>query len=87
MDTHFITQLALSILFLAPGVVLLVGLAFVGALMLVEKAMQHADPLALATPAQATDFVATSNPAPGRIVNALKASMREANTQQRKRNH
>ncbi len=63
MDTNYTTQLFTSILFFAPGALLLAGLAFVGILMAFEKALQPQD---MAT----TDLAA--NPAPGRIVAALK---------------
>ncbi len=81
MDTNYTTQLFLSMLFFAPGVILFVGLAFVGLLMGLEKAFGHRqDALALA-PAAAIDFAAPGNPAPGRIVNSLKASMNQTATQ------
>ena len=74
MDTNFATQLTLSILFLAPGVMLLAGLAFVGLLMLLEKTvLGHAD-LAL-TQGPALDALPTTNPAAGRIVDGLKAAV------------
>ena len=70
MDTNFATQLTLSMLFFAPGILLLAGLAFVGLLMLLEKTVfGHAD-LALAQgPA-----VDAANPAPGHIVEGLKGA-------------
>ncbi len=86
MDTHFLSQLVFSILILAPGVVLLAGLAFLGLLMLLEKALFGRDSnVTLVTAQAAVDLAAGSNPAPGRIVHALKASMNQpvANTQRK----
>lgn len=37
METSYTTQLMLSMLFFAPGIILFAGLAFVGVLMVVEK--------------------------------------------------
>ena len=37
MDSNFTTQLTLSMLFFAPGILLFAGLAFVGVLMILEK--------------------------------------------------
>ncbi len=63
MDTNYTSQLFLSILFFAPGALLLAGLAFVGILMAIEKAFQ---------PLNATMADLARNPAPGRIVATLK---------------
>ena len=70
MDTNFASQFALSILFFAPGVLLLAGLAFVGLLMLLEKTVLGRAELSVAQgPA-----VDVANPAPGRIVEGLKGA-------------
>ena len=76
MDTHYTSQLLLSILFFAPGLVLLVGVAFVAMAGLLEKFMVPAQPALV--PAQvAHDFALSGNPAPGRIVAALKDGLRQ----------
>ncbi len=76
MDTNFTSQLLLSILFFAPGLVVFAGLAFVGLLMLLEKTLANHEPALVLLPAQAAaDFALSGNPAPGRIVTALKQGM------------
>ncbi len=88
MDTHFTSQLFLSILFFAPGMVLFAGVAFVGGLMLLEKAFDHTDTeLELVVPQGAVDFAATGNPGPGRIVNALKTSMNQTDKKPQRKVH
>jgi hypothetical protein len=73
MDTNYTTQLFTSILIFAPGVLLLAGLALVGILMAFEKTVLRGEhdvvqPLHTAM----TVLPQTTNPAPGRIVAALK---------------
>ncbi len=81
MDTTYTTQLLLTALFFAPGVILFAGLAFVGLLMGLEKLFgQRADGLQPLTTA-AVEFAATGNPAPGRIVQALKTAMAQDTAQ------
>ena len=58
MDTHFLSQLVFSILILAPGVVLLAGLAFLGLLMLLEKALFGRDSNVTLVTAQAAQLSA-----------------------------
>ncbi len=71
MDTNYTAQLVLSMLFFAPGIILFVGLAFVGVLMVIEKTAFRANTTANLTQ-QPLDLPQTANPAPGAIVNALK---------------
>lgn len=87
MDTNYTTQLFLSMLFFAPGVILFVGLAFVGILMVLEKTVFKTETNAVLTPATEVDLVEAANPAPGAIVTALKESTKQpAAKQQRKAN-
>ena len=74
MDTNYTTQLFLSMLFFAPGIVLFVGLAFVGLLMAMEKTIFRGQTSQLNLSAQTgnIDFTANANPAPGAIVQGLK---------------
>ena len=73
MDTNFTTQLALSMLFFAPGVLLFAGLAFVGVLMILEKTVFKAQAQQVLTAAKLNlELPATANPVPGPIVTALK---------------
>ncbi len=87
METSYTTQLALSMLFFAPGIVLFVGLAFVGVLMFLEKTVFAAKADVLVDTKQNIELAAAANPAPGPIVTALKESVKEpAAKQQRKAN-
>jgi hypothetical protein len=78
MDTNYTTQLFVSILFFAPGVLLFAGLAFVGILMALEKTFFSGDnqvvkPLGV----KGVDLTTTANPAPGRLVATLKEGAQE----------
>jgi len=85
MDSHYTTQLVLSILFFAPGIVLLAGLAFLGLLMLLEKTvLKGRQAAAPANPAAQGD-TATANPAPGPITAALKSAVAEQHSGVRRR--
>ncbi len=75
MDTNFATQLTLSILFFAPGVALLAGLAFVGLLMLIEKTVLARGDLMVAQGPALDAELPIANPMPGRIVAGLKAAV------------
>ena len=88
MDTNYTTQLFLSMLFFAPGVILFVGLAFVGLLMMLEKTVLRGKADNAATkPQQPIELAQTANPAPGAIVNALQESVAAPTAkQQRKAN-
>ena len=78
MDTNFTSQLALSLLFFAPGIVLFVGLAFVGMLMLLEKTVFKGQSLVNTTNVQKPlEMPQAVNPAPGKIVDGLKESVKE----------
>ena len=83
MDTNFATQLTLSILFFAPGVALLAGLAFVGLLMLLEKTVLGRGDSALAQGPTLDAELPIANPAPGRIVAGLKAAVAQEMQPQR----
>ena len=74
MDSNFTTQLTLSMLFFAPGVLLLAGLAFVGLLMLLEKTVFAKTAMTGMTAPQAK-VTADANPAPGEIVEGLKTAI------------
>lgn len=74
MDSNFTTQLTLSMLFFAPGVLLLAGLAFVGLLMLLEKTVFAKNAATGMTDAKAT-LPTDANPAPGQIVDGLKTAI------------
>ncbi len=85
MDTTFTTQLFLSMLFFAPGVILFVGLAFVGILMVLEKTVFKGQTNATLTATKMpTDLTETANPAPGPIVTALKDSVKEPAAKQQR---
>ena len=73
MDTNYTTQLFVSILFFAPGVLIFAGLAFVGILMALEKTFFRTEDQAV-KPLDATTVNLTNqaNPEPGRIVATLK---------------
>ncbi len=89
MDTNYTAQLALSMLFFAPGVILFVGLAFVGILMVLEKTVFKAQSSAALNGLKAPiELPANANPQPGPIVNALKDSVQQpvAHKSQRKAN-
>ena len=83
MDTHYTSQLLISILFFAPGLVLLVGVAFVAMAGLLEKFLVPAQP-ALVTAHLHGDVAQSGNPAPGRIVASLKETMQEDDQRSRK---
>ncbi len=87
METSYTTQLALSMLFFAPGIVLFVGLAFVGILMALEKTVFKGQANATLNVATPIDLQPTANPEPGSIVNALKDAQQPAaaKTQRRAR--
>lgn len=73
MDTTYISQLFLSMLIFAPGVILFVGLAFVGLLMVLERTVFSGQDAAMPrTPVQPVDVAPAANPGPGRIVDAIK---------------
>ena len=73
MDSNFTTQLTLSMLFFAPGILLLGGLAFVGLLMLLEKTVFAKNDMAAPMPLDAKTVEV--NPAPGTIVEGLKTAV------------
>ncbi len=76
MDTTYTSQLFLSILFFAPGIILFASLAFVGVLMILEKTVFSAQKdVALANVAKPLDIPVAANPQPGAIVAALKESV------------
>ena len=78
MDTNYTTQLFTSILFFAPGALLLAGLAFVGILMAFEKLFDRNErTLIQPLNTQNANLTRTTNPAPGRIVATLKQSQHE----------
>ena len=74
METSYTTQLALSMLLFAPGLVLFVGLAFVGVLVALEKTVFRGQKEVNLT----VEVQQGENPAPGAIVNALKTSSQGA---------
>ena len=78
MDSHYTTQLVLSILFFAPGIVLLGGLGFLGLLMLLEKTVLKGRQVLPSQPrTQVPGEGSATNPAPGQITAALKAAVAE----------
>ena len=88
MDTSYTTQLALSMLFFAPGIILFAGLAIVGVLMVLEKTVFQAGAANVLTNGNLNlELPASANPAPGVIVTALKdAQAPVAQKAQRKAN-
>ena len=84
MDSHYTSQLILSMLFFAPGIVLLAGLAFVGLLMLLEKTVLRSHVQVEAPHAAAADSLPSqANPAPGPVVAGLKAAVAQQPAGQR----
>lgn len=73
MDSNFTTQLTMSMLFFAPGILLLGGLALVGLLMLLEKTVFSKNDLTAPMPVETKTIEA--NPAPGAIVEGLKTAV------------
>ncbi len=85
MDTNFTTQLALSMLFFAPGILLFAGLAFVGVLMILEKTVFQGQAKQVLTATKLNlELPAATNPVPGPIVTALKDAQ-QPNVEQEKR--
>jgi len=83
MDSNFTTQLTLSMLFFAPGVLLLAGLAFVGLLMLLEKTV-FANRTATGMTTPQGKVATDANPAPGEIVEGLKSAIAQEGAPEQK---
>jgi len=82
MDSAYMGKLLLSMLFFAPGVIILVGALFVGLLMMLEKFG------VLSRGSKATDVQDASavNPPKGQIVAELESSLEEATEKEKDRN-
>lgn len=84
MDSHYTSQFILSMLFFAPGIVLLAGLGFVGLLMLLEKTVLRSREQVEAPPAAVPNALSTqANPAPGPVVAGLKDAVAQQQGGQR----
>ncbi len=88
METNYTTQLALSILFFAPGIILFAGLAFVGVLMILEKTVFQAQATNVLTNGGLhIELPANANPAPGAIVTALKDAQQPVEQKKQRKAH
>ena len=76
MDTGYMSELMMSVLIFAPGVVLLSICAFVGGLVLLEKAgVLGAAQETVETPE--LEVAATPNPPTGRVIEGLEKAIAE----------